>query len=239
MLSKNSFIDLSRPSFFDRASIVRIAPFALYMMFLVLASPLNSWFTAMGLDPRWLYALRISAVLTLLLLFSCFYEELKCSDTMPNLVTLSISIVAGIVVFILWIMPWPQWAVMQVDGAGFNALRSDGSIDPVMAVVRLSGAALIVPVMEELFWRSYLLRWIRQQDFLKVDPAKVGWWAFVLVTVLFGLEHSLWLAGMLAGAVYNLLYMMRRNLWASILAHAVTNGLLGIWVLQTGNWQYW
>jgi len=62
----------------------------------------------------------------------------------------------------------------------------------------------------------------------------------LLVTVLlFGIEHNLWFAGVVAGSVYSLLYMRTNTIWSPIVAHAVTNGLLGIWVLVTGNWTYW
>ncbi|HEX5538566.1 MAG TPA: CAAX prenyl protease-related protein [Methylophilaceae bacterium] len=218
--------------------VVRAAPFAVYILFLALADPLGKWFAHLQLDVRWLYGIRIGFVLALLLLFARFYHELKWTVARLDAKSWLISIAVGIMVFMLWIMPWPQWAQTQA-AAGFSPLREDGNVDVVLAVVRLTGAALVVPVMEELFWRSFLLRWIRQQDFLSVDPAKVGWLAFVIVVALFGIEHSLWLAGMVAGAAYNWLYMTRRNLWAPIVAHALTNGLLGLWVLNTGNWQYW
>jgi CAAX prenyl protease-like protein len=56
---------------------------------------------------------------------------------------------------------------------------------------------------------------------------------------LFGIEHNLWLAGIVAGAAYGFLYVWHRTLWSPILAHALTNGLLGAWIVYTGNWTYW
>jgi CAAX prenyl protease-like protein len=56
---------------------------------------------------------------------------------------------------------------------------------------------------------------------------------------LFGFEHNLWLAGVVAGAVYGWLYKRYRTLWSPILSHGITNGLLGLWVVSTGNWSYW
>jgi CAAX prenyl protease-like protein len=60
-----------------------------------------------------------------------------------------------------------------------------------------------------------------------------------VTVILFGVEHNLWLAGMVAGVVYGLLYMRSNTLWSPILAHSVTNGLLGGWIIYTGNWGYW
>lgn len=56
---------------------------------------------------------------------------------------------------------------------------------------------------------------------------------------LFALEHTMLVAGFLAGLAYAVLYMKTANLWSSVLAHAVTNGLLGIWILTTGRWYLW
>ena len=233
-----SLVEADNPSSTRIAAVARIAPFAAYILFLALTDPLGRWFIHLGFDERWLYIMRVGFVLALLLLFARCYHELKWTIARPDLRSWLISIGVGAVVFAIWIMPWPQWA-QSAAGAGFSPLRDSGDIDPVLALSRLIGAAFIVPVMEELFWRSFLLRWIRQHDFHNVDPARVGWLAFLVVVVLFGLEHSLWLAVMIAGAAYSALYMARRNLWAPIIAHGVTNGLLGIWVLATGNWHYW
>ena len=63
--------------------------------------------------------------------------------------------------------------------------------------------------------------------------------AFVVTVLLFGFEHNLWLAGIVAGAAYGFLYVRHRTLWSPILAHALTNGLLGAWIVYTGNWTYW
>jgi CAAX protease family protein len=103
----------------------------------------------------------------------------------------------------------------------------------------LAGAVLVVPVMEELFWRSFAMRWIQDHDFLAVPPSRVGLKALGIGAVLFGLEHHLWFAGILAGLAYGWLYLRTGNLWVPILSHAVTNGLLGAWVLYTRSWEFW
>jgi CAAX prenyl protease-like protein len=93
--------------------------------------------------------------------------------------------------------------------------------------------------MEELFWRSLVLRWIRNSDFLSVSPAQVGWMALIVSSVLFASEHHQWLAGLIAGLAYAGTYMHTRNLWCAVVAHAVTNFALGVWVLHSRQWQYW
>ena len=110
---------------------------------------------------------------------------------------------------------------------------------PMEAALRLFALAAIVPVMEELFWRSFLMRWIEARDFLAFDPRKTGVRAFALSCALFASEHSLWFAGLLAGVAYAWVYRRSANLWTAILSHAITNAALGTWILATGSWSLW
>ena len=105
--------------------------------------------------------------------------------------------------------------------------------------VRLFALTVTVPLMEELFWRSFLLRWIDSRNFLAADPARASLTAILVVIALFGAEHSQWLAGLLAGAAYTIVYVRTRNILLTTLSHAITNGFLGIWILSTGNWRFW
>ena len=108
-----------------------------------------------------------------------------------------------------------------------------------LALLRLAGLALVVPVMEELFWRSFLLRWLERRDYLVVAPRSVGARALLITSAVFALEHTRWLAGGIAGLAYRALYMRSGNLWVPIVAHTITNGALVVWVLHTQNWYYW
>jgi hypothetical protein len=108
-----------------------------------------------------------------------------------------------------------------------------------LAALRLFALAVTVPLMEELFWRSFLLRWIDSRNFLASDPARASLRAIVLTVALFSAEHSQWLAGLLAGAAYTAVYVRTRNILLTTLSHAITNTFLGIWILSTGNWRFW
>ena len=124
-------------------------------------------------------------------------------------------------------------------GAGFDPRAGDGGIDWALVAVRIFGAAAVVPIMEELFWRSFIMRWIDKPEFLRLAPAAASRRALVITAILFGIEHKLWLAGILAGLAYGGLYMRSNTLWSPILAHAVTNLLLGLWVVATASWSFW
>ena len=72
-----------------------------------------------------------------------------------------------------------------------------------------------------------------------LEPARITIKALLITSVVFAIEHTFWLAGLAAGLIYGLLYIRTQNLWVSVIAHAVTNGVLGVWVIYTGRWYYW
>lgn len=219
---------------FNRAAWARILPFATYMAFILIADLLGR----MGFDAaslRWLYAVKIGAVMLMLAVFWRDYTELQHPRLGAGAAAVSVAV--GIVVLVLWVKLDASWMVIGTAD-GFDPTNG-GRIDWTMVAVRIAGAALVVPVMEELFWRSFLMRWVASSDFLQVDPARVGATGFLVGMVLFGVEHNLWLAGMVAGAAYSALYVRYRTLWSAILAHAFTNGLLGLWIVSTRNWTFW
>jgi CAAX prenyl protease-like protein len=218
----------------SRAAWARILPFAAYVCFIVIADLLERLGFAAA-ELRWLYAVKIGVVTLLLAYFWREYRELKNSFPGPK-VTL-VAIAAGVAVLALWVTLDADWMVVG-SASGFDP-RNGGQVDWVLVLVRIAGAALVVPVMEELFWRSFLMRWIESSDFETVDPSQIRLKSFVITVVLFGFEHNLWLAGIVAGVAFNALFMRHRTLWSPILGHSVTNGLLGIWVVVTGNWSYW
>ncbi|HVK33294.1 MAG TPA: CAAX prenyl protease-related protein [Burkholderiaceae bacterium] len=221
----------------SRDVVVRVAPFALFMLLLVLrgAAPDD---TSWGFDTRWLYGLGAVAVAALLGWLWREYGELA-RQTWPEARELLLAVATGLGVFALWIHLDAPWMSIGAATADFVPTDAAGAIDWPLAATRWLGATLVVPVMEELFWRSFLMRWIAHPLFLGVDPRRAGLKAIVLSTFVFTLAHTLWLAAALAGLVYAALYVRTGRLWVPVIAHAVTNGALGIWVLATGTWQFW
>lgn len=219
---------------FNRAAWARILPFLTYMLFIGVAELLArlGWSAA---ELRWLYGLKVGAVVLVLAIFWRDYAELKTFRLPAPRVLFALA--AGVVVLVLWLSLGAGWMTIG-SSAGFDP-TSAGRIDWPLVAVRIAGAALVVPIMEELFWRSFLLRWLDTPAFDSVDPSQVSIKSALITSVLFGFEHNLWLAGIVAGLAYSALYMRHRTIWSPILAHAVTNGLLGVWVVTTGSWSYW
>ncbi len=212
----------------SKAAFARCFPFGLFIALLMLGSLIR--------EP-WLVAARVVIVGAALVWFWRQYTELRRpSPAAPS--NWFLAVAAGLAVFVAWIWLDQDWATIS-RSPGFDPLHEDGQLNWPLALLRLAGFAIVVPVMEELFWRSFLLRWLERHDFLTVVPASVSRRAFLITTVLFALEHNQWLAGALAGIAYNALYIRTGNLWVPTVAHAVTNAALGVWILSTGNWQFW
>ena len=221
----------------SRAAVARIVPFAAFMVLLVARGEVpadGSW----GIDPRWIYAITVGVVGGLLAYFWREYGELV-AQTWPSVPEMALGTGVGLVVFVLWVQLDLPWMTIGSPSASFLPLDQAGALIWPLVIVRWIGAALIVPVMEELFWRSFLMRWIQNPQFESVVPRQVALKAVVLSTFVFVLAHTLWLAAIIAGLAYAWLYVRTGKLWVPIIAHAVTNGALGVWVVMTGNWAFW
>jgi CAAX prenyl protease-like protein len=86
-----------------------------------------------------------------------------------------------------------------------------------------------------------LLRYLIREDFTNVPIGAFSWRSFGIVTAGFCLEHAPadWPAAVLTGMLFNLVAYRTRSLSACVLAHAVTNALLGGYILRTGQWGFW
>ncbi|OGW60519.1 MAG: CAAX prenyl protease-related protein [Nitrospirae bacterium RBG_16_64_22] len=185
----------------------------------------------------WLYPIKTAVVLGLLFFFWRQYEELK-GKAVAGPGEGFLAVVVGVLVYLAWVrMDW-TWA-MQGAAAGYDPFKAGETAGIVLAAVRIFGAAAVVPVMEELFWRSFLIRYLVSPRFESVRLGTFTPLSFGATVVLFGLEHHLWLAGMMAGVAYNLLLYRTGRLWPCVIAHAVTNLLLAVHVLVTGEWRWW
>lgn len=233
-----------------RASMARIVPFVLFMAFLALRGFVADH-PAWGIDARWIYGAGVVVVAASLVFYARDYAELGRGSA-PSLINVLIAAAVGAAVFWMWIHLDRDW--MQQDhwtrliGLGGKAGEATATFTPVdaqghilwpLVIVRWIGATLLVPVMEELFWRSFIMRWIDKPEFEEVDPRAASWKAVLGSSGLFMLAHPLWLAAVITGVIYAQLYRRTGTLWAPIIAHAVTNGVLGIWVVATGQWQFW
>jgi len=160
-----------------------------------------------------------------------------------------LSILVGIGVFVVWvapdaIAPWWHHSILfdnAVMGHPAGNTPPASKNDPIFLLFRVAISVIAVPILEELFWRGWLMRWIiDSRDFERVPLGTFSYSSFWLVAVIFASEHgSFWDVGLAAGIAYNWWMVRTRNLWDCILAHAVTNGILAAYVIAAGQWQYW
>ena len=214
----------------------RILPFAAYMGFIGLGSLFVGSETE-GTFDLWSYPIKTLVVAGLLVFFWSRFHELK-SPVFVNWQEALVTIGVGLGVYALWVrMDWP-WAI-QGELSDYNPFVAGSTLGLVLAVIRIFGASVIVPIMEELFWRSFLIRYIVNANFETVRLGTFTIGSFAATVVLFGFEHNLWLAGMMAGICYNGLLYWTGRLWPCIIAHGITNLVLGIHVLTTSEWYWW
>ena len=157
---------------FNRAAMARIVPFALFMLLLGLRGALPADNT-LGIDPRWVYGLTVGVVGAALWWYRGEYGEFV-PQLRPNLREVGLAIGVGLLVFVLWIQLDAPWMTISEPTASFVPLDGQGRLIWPLVAVRWIGAALLVPVMEELFWRSFLMRWIQSPQFESVVPQRVA-----------------------------------------------------------------
>lgn len=228
---------------FINSAFYRYIPFAVFMAFVGLDEVMR-FLAGHGLiileetTLYYLYPVKILVVAYLLYRYRSEYHELSFKELLTIPTTLVVSCV-GVLIFILWTrMDWTLDAA--ATPLGFNPMQlPDRTVQIVMTLFRVGGAVLVVPLMEELFWRSFLIRYIIDSNFEQVRIGTFTWGSFLLTVVLFGAEHNYIYAGIMAGVVYNLVLYKTRSLAQCVLAHAVTNLALAIYVVFTGQWQFW
>lgn len=212
------------------ASLPYVAPFAAFLFFLAIKAYIP-----------FEYPLRVLAVTAVLFIFSRRVIALRPSRPIA-------SILFGVLVFAVWIGPdllWPayrqHWLFHNsLIGSAQSSLPANLRVDPVFLIFRVIGTALLVPVVEELFWRAWLMRYLIAPDFRKIKLGAYTALSFWLTAVLFATEHGpYWEVGLLAGIAYNIWMIRTRSLGDCILAHGVTNACLAAYVMLAGQWQYW
>ena len=224
------------------AWISHVVPFVAWLFFMQL----------LGDPAGWKYAVRSFACLALFLALKPWkwrYPALNWKHV-PGALGL------GVAVFLFWIapetdllsrfetfhrvyltvghqMPWELAAPLERVR---YAPETDGWF---FVFTRLMGSAVVIAVIEEFFWRSWLTRWVEKENFLEADPGRVSTRAVVIASLLFATVHVRWIAGLLCGLLYGFYYRKTKDIWAVSIAHGVTNFLLGLYVLWSGKYVFW
>jgi len=163
------------------------------------------------------------------------------------------AVLVGVGVFVAWVGLDPfvpnqreLWIKLGLSkppstpAVDWNPLREfGGALGWFFVVVRVLGSSIVVPPVEEVFYRSFLYRWIASPDFQSVPLGQFAWKPFLITAALFGFAHHEWLAGILCAAAYQGLVCWKKRLGDAMTAHAITNLLLGLWVVWRDAWNFW
>ena len=195
-----------------------------------------------GPHPMWypvFYSIKIAAVVVASWFCRSTWGDLKAR---PDGVGWALAVGAGLLVAALWVGLdgwYPRWG--QADArASFDPFTLGPAARYAFLAVRLLGLVVIVPVFEELFWRSFLLRWIIDPDhFPKVPIGHVTPVAALASAGLFATAHPEWLPALVTGLLWAGLLWRTKSLLACVVSHMVANLGLGVYVLTTHDWKYW
>ena len=228
--------------FVGSPTVARIAPFLVFVGLTTLQG-------RFGPDSAcWFYFAKTLVGLWLIYEMLPFVSEMRWAFSWE-------AVVVGVGVFALWAGNTAEWTTQNALWIKFglahppktppvvwnpNEIFGSGSLLAwLFIVVRILGSTLIVPPLEEVFYRSFLYRYIAKPDFLAVPLNRFLLLPFLVTAGVFGFSHNEWLSGILCGMAYQGLVIRKNRLGDAMTAHAITNFLLGIWVVWRGAWHFW
>lgn len=221
------------PASSRRALWAFVAPFALFIVLQAVPGLLKGWVVA---PEQWVYPLQTVACAAVL---AWHWREYPMKATAGGLASGG---AVGVAVLAIWIAPQVWFHAAPRLGEGFNPepLRETGWYAAAVGA-RFVRLAVVVPLLEEIFWRGFLMRYLVREDFTSTPIGTYTHLSFWGVAGGFMLEHQTadWPAALAAGVLYNLVAVRTRSLSACVLAHGVTNLLLGVYIMQTRQWGFW
>ena len=165
------------------------------------------------------------------------------------------AVLVGVGIFAVWVGVSGEWATQnslwlklglasapKTSAVAWNPHEQFGhgsALAWLFVAVRIFGSTFIVPPLEEVFYRSFLYRYVASVNFLSVPLDKFLPLPFLVTALVFGFAHNEWVAGILCGAAYQWLVIRKHRLGDAMTAHAITNFLLGGWVVWRGAWNFW
>jgi CAAX prenyl protease-like protein len=194
-----------------------------------------------GPSPVWYplaYTVKVAVVAALMWACRSTWSDLR---PWPRPAAVMLAVVLGVLVTVAWVGldgRYPTFAVMGTR-TGFDPGILPKEARWVFVIVRLLGLVALVPVFEELFWRSFLMRWLIADDFTQVPIGRVTPLAATITSVVFAAVHPEWLPALLTGAAWACLLAYTKSLTACVVSHATANLGLGLYVLATGDWKFW
>jgi len=207
----------------------------LLLMALQSVVTVKAWFPA-------LYALRTFGALAVWCYFRPFYPPL-------GRMWLAIAVPAGLIAAYGWVtihhwfaaQPW-YWPEAPSVTELYNPFErlGDGWKLWTFLAIRIGGAATVVPMIEEIFWRAFVLRALIDWDrWEKLPLGQFTWPSFLICSAASALQHPQWEVGILCWMFYNALFYWKKSLLCLMITHGVTNLALYIYVVIYREWVFW
>jgi CAAX prenyl protease-like protein len=218
-----------RQKFAASPEFPRVFPFALFLVLTFLPALFGE------VSRYWLYLAKTAVGAWLVWEMRLFVKEMKWAISWE-------AIVVGVGVCVMWIGIDSLYPKFSEAGKPWNPQAQFGQSMAAwfFIAVRLLGSSLVVPPLEEVFYRSFLYRYFIRTDFLSVPLSRLHPLSFIVTSVIFGAEHeNQWLAGVFCGLAYQWLVIRKNRIGDAMTAHALTNFLLGVWVVWRGDWKFW
>jgi CAAX protease family protein len=229
-LSPASWTMFLRKQLSNSPTVARVAPF---FIFLLLTSGQGQFGEA---SHYWSYLAKTLIGAWLVWEMRPFVTEMRWAVSWE-------AVVVGVGVCVIWVGADGFYPKLGKGEAVWNPHTQFGdgaALAWLFVAVRILGSSVVVPPLEEVFYRSFLYRYIAKADFQSVPLGHFSWMPFVVTAVIFGLVHpQQWLAGILCGVAYQWLVIRKRRLGDAMTAHAITNFLLGLWIVWKGAWRFW
>ena len=220
---------MSFDSFFDARPWLRyILPLATFLLLTELQQRYS------GQEIFWFYGLKVGV--TALVLLCCFRGRAEIFAGPVGLVPVGYGLIALFAWIVLGrLIPGDQ--ALSFD----PTVLAEGGMRLAGTALRIAGAVLLVPIVEEIFWRGFLMRYLINDQFEKVEIGSYSVLSFVGTIICFMLVHRTfeWPGAVVVGAVYGFLVLRQKSLRGVIVAHGVTNLGLAIYVLITGEYWWW
>jgi hypothetical protein len=196
-----------------------------------------------GPSPTWYatsYAAKVAVVAAVAWACRSSWRDLR---PLPRAPALGGAIALGLGIAALWVGLDGLYPTFGVRGtrAAFNPFTLPPAARAGFLAVRLFGLVALVPVFEELFWRSFLMRWVIDPDrFATVPIGRVTPAAAALTTGLFAAAHpEEWLPAAITGLAWAWLLHRTKSVSACVASHVAANLALGAYVLARGAWKFW
>jgi CAAX protease family protein len=182
----------------------------------------------------WLYLVKTLVGAWLILEMRPFVEEMRWKFSWE-------AVVVGIIIFATWVGLDGYYPRLTNLGPDWNPYKEFGKgLAGFYAAVRIAGSSIVVPPIEEVFYRSFLYRYFVKTDFRAMPFNRFHGLSFFVTSIIFGVLHpDRWVAGIICGLGYQWLVIHKNRLGDAMTAHAITNFLLGLWVVWKGAWSFW